>query len=794
MNEPGGALLKGPDDASQELYQQSVRKLESYFFQPPKLDFERMSLNKVTYQLPAIRSREFNQGTSLSSELSRFVEAATEKFFFQDFRNRRTWLDLSWPNEHLADTGGHYSVEKQDPARTKDEVSEYVNIGPEAASAWFRSDIIDDIAGARQPTCTFLLGMPGSGKSTLVKYLVHAERCHASANGVILSRFEASKFFRAYSPTDADTPQSYLQMMEHISDFYFFIVLRDLLLYHAYDVQENGTLRQKTSSLLFGSRSAIDDLVQRAAQAADVTDQVASHSFYILAEAIGPTSFDQKSLAHIPFAMRRELVAILGVGLKICVIFDGLDFLSPEDHILDRYKFKVLEFILVMSGYGLGGLTASFNPRVDHHSMIMLRPNTYERLKDSLDREIETSKLKAYKIAPLSPHVVLFRGILRGLRVVGAYGGNEQESYEAAERLYRALEALLYGVALKMRLSSVPDGLLTIFNGNLRDCFRFISRVLTWVRNESGSAFFPPRSRVADLLEFLSASEAKGFLRQKSYRLIELLLVFQSATFKNLIYVDVNEATISSPKLRKAIPRTELKKSSASTALVDNVFNYHCMDHDNRNDAHNLLLKVRILQVCARAGALTKQAIRDELYDLGYNLNCIADFDKSLVILRYVGFLHRYDDEKTQLYSLTPRGEIVVNHLLFESGYIEHIYHQTLLPEVLLPAKVDAARADGHERWAIASIRNYFAFLCYVHFVESNCPNGKRVPDALKIWTRMCERVVEAVQRIVLQDYVERRNRTPSAWAVNIALAEVEELVSRWKNEGLYEPGAVQID
>jgi hypothetical protein len=726
-------LTEAPTDD----FSKMLAEIEILFRHPPSLTFERKPSERVTFSFPAISAATDRRITTPpASELSRFFESATRKFYYQDFQTKDRAPELSWPNERISKK--NRLVIERGTAQDG-----FVNGSKEAASEWFRLDLVDGIRAARQPSCSFFIGLPGSGKSTLIKYLINTERAYSDSSGVIFTRFESTKFFRYCAERIAplrSEPSELWPVPALIScfrDYYWFIVLRDLILRDAFELQTDGTFARKKSSANFKDQRAIADFVERACEEARCDNDKHQQAFNALTAAISTKAFEHKHISQIEPLVRKAMVKLLSVSLKVCVIFDGLDALSPEDEILDTQKFKMLDFILVMYGYGSRGTETAFDPGIDHHAMIMLRPNTLERFMDRVDKEIATTRISIYRIAELSPGVVLLRAIRRALQDAGVPNA---DSEIFARILYRSLGTLLATIGTKFRLGRSAEALLSMFNGNLRDCFEYVMRVLVWIREEGESKTLHHRPSIADLVRFISSAEARRLLRQKNYRLVELMLFYQTSSFQNAVIA--GDLSVLAPKaIKDMFAQPNLQKNKASRGLIDNVFNYHSFDSLGRNDDHNLLYKIRILQICSARGRSTTFDLLSELAKLGYDADGRGALERAVTILRFVGFLNRSDDGGTSSYSISTKGRVVLERLIYQSSYLEHVFHKTLLPSVLIARdKPDTPRADGPDRWTTESIRNYFTLLAYVKFVENNVARGKTVPEKFRIWPGMLGR------------------------------------------------------
>jgi len=733
-------------------------------------------------------------GTPPMSEVGDFFKAAIAKFYYQDFFDPKKVRDMVWPNETIKRQQGRYQIQTvQNRLQSKG-----INDTPEVALSWFREDIVDGIASSKQPTCSFLLGAPGSGKSTLLKFLINTGRDYSELRQVVFSRFESTKFFkfceeevaRKYPGSSFEhTPLA--QIIELLSDYFFSIVLRDLILSHAYSASANGLALKKGK--FFGDARTMENFLFQASELVhEVTEDQRQSAFYILLDAMRETSFDHKRLFEIDFPLRVAMTRALAFGKRVCVIFDGLDILSPEDEELDHQKYEILKLIMKLFGLGMSHQRWPTQPGFDHHAIILLRPNTYFHLIDQAQQEIRTADVRAYEIAPLSPHVVLFRAIKKGLRAVEAYQHlDDQGIFEIAETLFSSLDIIMRSLGITLHVAKSDNGILGMFNGNIRDCFDFMARILYWVREEADSDL-SSRPRLSELIKFISSPQARGMLSRKGYRLIELLLFFETSTFQNAM--DVKRIKSSGdPRLQDVTGRVSVCKNYACRGLVDNVFNYHSFDHKNNNDNHNLLQKVRILQVCCRHQAISEEGLRNAMTEFGYDLGLGSDIGLAIMILRYAGFLNRFDEGREKRFTCTTKGRVVMQRLMFQGSYLEHVYHKTLLPKVLMSAKSDSPRSESHPRWTVASIRNYFTLLTYIRFIENNVSRSKEVPRTYRIYENMRASVVDSIRRIVTQDYLEKRSKGSSAWFATMALQEIQDLLTRWSDDNLIADEEVEV-
>ncbi|WP_163103812.1 hypothetical protein, partial [Acinetobacter baumannii] len=66
--------------------------------------------------------------------------------------------------------------------------------------------------------------------------------------------------------------------------------------------------------------------------------------------------------------------------------------------------------------------------------------------------------------------------------------------------------------------------ILSIFDGNLRDCLDLVRRMLALLREEGEMAdLLPRRPSIDDMIAFASASESINIARRRAYRAVELI-------------------------------------------------------------------------------------------------------------------------------------------------------------------------------------------------------------------------------------------------------------------------------
>ena len=785
-----------------------MRAVRAAFTDPPALDFEhiREGMPRMRYDFPFINVDRRPSG-SLTSEISRFHDDATGKFYYYDFWDKQQEAILTWPNEKLTHASSGYHV-RAEVAKFDDDV---VNSSKQTAETWFRDEVIGRIADARARLCFFLLGQPGAGKSTLLKYLINSQRDACREADVVVTRFETVKFRDLLDSrlTKQEAGPVYAEkFVVAMDDYVHTIVLRDLLFNEAYCLSNEGLVPRRNHKLF--TSEGVEEFSYLASdmplpggeiliQSEEESEAVRQSAFRILREAIrdrksGPHDMmlDYRLLFSLDPTIRRKMVVLLAQRKRICIVFDGLDFLTPDDSDMDPQKYRVLTLVMRLFGFGLEQmagrpLTLGF----DVHAIIPLRPNTYWELHDRSappDPKIGRSSIIERRIIELPARVVLYRAIVRGLRSNRLFRDKKNEEIsEAADNFFGFIDRAMRVVGVQFGMEHGTPDVLSLFNGNLRDCFDLLARVLFWMREEGRSTGVPAGASLPDLMNFAATEAAGQLLGHRGYRLVEHMLFFATSTFQNALEID------RFPSESKLVPGGhDIKQNRTCRGLIDNIFNYHSLDHDNYHSGHKLLQKLRILQILTHRSTVSTDAIKSAMEGFGYDIDPTSDLDVALKILRYVGFIMPIAEAGRTSYKITPKGRNVTTGLIYKSTYLEHVFHKSLLPLVLIEQIQDQPRVEGGDaanksinEWAVNSIRNYFILLSYIKSIESYKTGDRSVPEIHRIWPAMRKSVLRTVERILFSDFRGKRYHDPGTWFATRVSDSIAALNAKWVNKGI---------
>ena len=141
---------------------------------------------------------------------------------------------------------------------------------------------------------------------------------------------------------------------------------------------------------------------------------------------------------------------------------------------------------------------------------------------------------------------------------------------------------------------------------------------------------------------------------------------------------------------RASATATRILGNETHHGFVDNIFNYHTVLSPPVPDSHALLEKIRILQILRRRNAnfVTIEASLLSLF--GYRSN---DLHTSIFILMksqmIESVIDRNGSHTSIIFSLTGKGRICLNSLIFNMAYLEHVFHKTLFPARMLRLRSD---------------------------------------------------------------------------------------------------------
>lgn len=708
------------------------------------------------------------------------VRLATQKYLYNKTQTDDWDEFIQFPNRRLVRSSGEYKIVE---GRSK-KYGDHINDSKEGAVNWVETEFIPFISHVQGSAVMFATGEPGSGKSTLFKFLINKQRSYLIQHMTIVSRFESLKF-RDFCSSFKDEAT----ILEHLKDYILQILFRDIIFNLGYTHLPGRPGIRRSQTGPFCPQLIGDLLFEMGSTSSEVETDI-----MILIESLDPSSFDHKKLLGISQESRRAVVTHFARNYKLCVLFDGLDYASISDSMFDPDTFRVLSILINSTAFhgAASKDTATVHFPFDFHSLFVMRNSTFTHLFEDKMRELKTIEYIKWDIAPVPTDVVLFNAIRRGF--VGLHrekfleGGNAealaQTLMAAVDRLLRFVDAQL-GIPIRRRY-----GVLEFFNGNLRSCFEFLARLISWLMHEAHirGQVHERKSSLANAIEFLASDHVAPILHHRRYRLIEFLLFHEGWSFENSVYRTLADAgDLLAGRTQKP---GELRSNQAYSGFVDNIFNYHIERHADHPDRHCLLEKIRLLQTLLDSRPLTASEIGREMQKtFGYSIT--DDENRNVVTLGILlngGFIDMHTEGRRIVFSATRKARATVNRLIEQQAYLEHVFHKTLLPDQLVSHTLDAARSANLDSWIVASIRNSFILLCYIGFVEGNKAGNKQVPKQHQVFSRIQSSLKASLERILRQDHIEKRNSPPDAWLVSKVQHEINNTVVNWLSAGILLP------
>jgi hypothetical protein len=651
--------------------------------------------------------------------------------------------------DHLSsDPHGNYTIS----TNASEAQQGSVNITRARAEAWFRDELVQMLVDTPR-THVFLIGDPGAGKSTLMKFLINTNSDFLRTKRTIFSRFEFLKFYyRWFKGLDSIRTQ--------LTDYITFILLRDILYSQAF-ARTSDTASVRTQVGPFSDLKSIAATLRVASKQFTEDEQWINRSATTISDALGKDGIDFPTLRRVPLLVRIFIIQHFARSMQFALVLDGLDCISIEDQHFDTERVDILRYIMRnrtrLTDFGVIG---EFPATVDTALAFVMRENTFFLYRNPDITDVKIYDQITFRVQKIDPRTAIYNAVTRAVdRWAYLCDANEQRKRELVHAVMKSIFMTLGFLNHAIGAGHKPYYILQLFEGNIRLLFTFLERLLEWFIEDGLRGGELSMERLDDIDKVLNVMIGPGgfrILRQRSYRIIELLLFAGIPWFENAIVTRTQSsfAVSVSPETER---RTNIfRENEFHTGFVDNIFNYHVHSHDNDRDRHSLLEKIRIIQLL-RGKRLTSQGVERELLQrLGYKS---PDIDVTLAILVRTQMLHAVVIQNDDIYlSATERGVLVIDYLCRTMSYLEHVFHRTLFPEPLVRNISDTARTTDIDVWTAVSIRNVFIFLAYLYHVEENRARSKPVPESLRIFASTHQRVLLSLDRI-LADPVELKPR-----------------------------------
>jgi hypothetical protein len=766
----------------------ALQQLIETFRKRPHLHFPTDRRLSLDYTFPNIEGTNRPIHRRTNEQLRTFINAATTNFDF-----------LSTPLEEWDDcvkfSNSRVNRARRAVTETETEANEDVatiNQSKYAARQWFRGTYVPAVSRLGNFPL-FILGQPGSGKSTIFKYLLVSNRSFLCEQKIIFSRFEALK-----CRIQCTAKSNHSALAEEVSTYIYRILLRDLLFYKAYN-HANHQHPERVAFGLFSEANAANTFLNAtASETIDAVTLEADQQRLLSALAAGGLR-----QAFIKGMSPQTCKGILDyarekLGLQYCLIVDGLDAVSFFDEELDEFNFFVLK--LLIDSITLKGAARdsdiTFNIPLPLKATYILRRSTYLHLykerKSPLNLvDDDASDEREYHVEPIDFRAALLGAVRRGLRAVTVDNvGSKDSGGPALEAsLVTAIDSALTMISRTLFDRRSGQHVSLLFENDLRALLKFIRSLFNWITDVAqrpSERLLRQNATFPELVHFYGSLSAYRVLKQRGFRAIEFLMFQDGSAFQNAAaLVGGHQGARTRPGVSAP---SRIVKNLAFSGVLDNVFNYHHRQHPNHPDYHCLLARVRILQLSQPGRFSEEKWIWSELAEkVGFVVDDEAQRNIYLCLLANNGLVElRWGDGQYKV-RRTLKGGILLRNILSQQRYLEHVFHRTLFPTKLVEHIQDEPRQDtSAASWTVRSIRNSFVLLTYMTFVENNPANSVACESELRIVSGVERSVIAAITKIVkARDKQVVRNAPPEDWIVNRSLALIQGTLNQWRRSGL---------
>lgn len=673
----------------------------------------------------------------------------------------------------------------------------YINTSRDVANDWFANHLLPRLrVGGNLKHTSAIIGAPGCGKSTLTKYLISENADILRKSKVVLSRFEFLKFWKEWQPRASSIDIA-------LANYLSFIHARDLILDHFFDF-ENGkefTLKfqykrdKDIEAHLATLQNELDSLASLLGhQTGPVTNALLTETF---AAANSGNRRLMEWLRELPTALRILLIGVFWDGKTLVTIFDGLDTLRIEDAFQKSDQWEAVKHIIRHRNSLSAPSELDRIGRLEgSNSIVVMRNNTAALLEYEFTQDDELGGLNQYyELGNLDGLAAIHSVVERAANLipdVRTLTDSQKRDFvfDFMRVIQRTMLAIWRGHGPYAQRNAIYD----FFDGNLRELFHFTERAIVWtVRQMLSSGMLESReyfsSDTATFVSVLASERGTLFLKRKAYRIVELLLFEEGHHFENCASV----VSFDSPLGPKRSEPGRIVGNFGYSGHIDNIFNYIDSDRKASVDGHALLEKLRVVQLC-NSDAIDSSELSSRLEDVfGYKPTDIGFLIRFLLKTNFLeARIYRSEMTYSVYLRTTTRGCLCVTSLLKNLSYLEHVFHKTLFPRVLVETITDDPRDKNSLLWAAHSVRNSFVLLAYFKHIEENKAGNTEVPENFRIFNRILVSIVRSLERMTRpgappQGALETSNQSQldATWICDTAVTEIEALLEHWAGKGL---------
>jgi ABC-type oligopeptide transport system ATPase subunit len=664
-----------------------------------------------------------------------------------------------------------------------------INQTIDVANDWFVRVLMANICeGVVNRHTQVIVGDKGCGKSTLLKYLITKNSVETKRKKIVFSRFEFMKFIQRWKKLGNNTNEALRNYLSYIQS-------RDLFLDHFFDLHSCAKYsikfpfvnEVKLDAEITSLMAAMKRLAPVVGMRVDDDTLRVTIETLLHAARLGNAEL-MRELRKLSSNLRILLVGALWEDKTVVTVFDGLDSLDVHDALQNSDQWKMVKYLVENRAELSSPTILRLNGEVnDADSILVLRRNTVAQLEKDYTLEGKPIEFGAlYSVAPVDGLTATVSVMRRAARLLNSNGDLESREVDnLAFDLMRIAQRTM--IALSRNASvRVPSGLLyNLFEGDLREQFRFLSVIFEWSVKDMLSLNYLDSHEHFDalpkqLIEVLASSRGNDFLARKSYRIVELLLSPEGGAFENAALTVSDESGLLEDSA-SSIPIQNVN----FVGHLDNIFNYLDRTVGSSIDDHAFLVKIRAVQLLSGTEMGSKDFISGMSNTFGYSQARLKDL---IIFLLQTEFLVArvvfHGGKYNILLSASAKGRFCVDSLIYNLAYLENVFHSTLFPTVLVSHIEDRERSASVSEWAAASIRNAYILLTYFSLIEKNLATGKAVPDSYRLLPKIQQRVTDTVLRMIepraAGDRIEGEPEKIAARALEL----IKKTVVEWKRMG----------
>ena len=740
---------------------------------------------------PALPSKPITQKPI--EAFSAAVEKASVKMEFGKTTLEEWHTNLIFAGDRVSDTNTHERM----PGQAKGwPDGSAVNLSKDCANDWFNNTFCARvITGSPHKHSHALLGTRGCGKSTLLKYLIYENFSENCQKNLIFSRFELYKFQTgSWSNLGRESNAA-------LANYISFIHARDTVMATVCEIAPQGGFRAKWP---YSDKTGFEKNVAKlwrklkgkAKQLHLPQDALTFEDFeeVIHAATVGNKEL-MDTLRGLSFEFREVIVATLAASKTIVTIFDGLDSLRLEDAFEETQQWKLVKRIIRnRSVHASHPFLIKSGIALNTDSIVVMRKNTAAFLEIGDELTDDQQFQSVYHVASLDGLASILAIAQRSGRLLPEANSWSEDEWKAYNSQFITIVQRTVLAIFREHGAQTPSQVVyELFDGDLRELFRFVRIVIDWtVPQMLRQKLFDTEdywTSVRKLTAAMASERGQTLLSRRSYRIVELLLFPDGWWFENSMVEKKTKGLVHGKKKARTIENPERSEDS----VVDNILNYLSSGNLKSPDEHSLLEKIRVLQLTKDVAVEEEELVRQLRERFGYE---VPDFSKLIKFMMKTDLIvadyHPGRNEDLLYLKATPRGRLCIDSLLSNLAYLEHVFHRTLLPEILHKTVTDVPRSNDLFRWITQSIRNAYILLCYIKYVEDNPANGVAVANELKITPEIQTRVLESfrrmTQRMVLPPSHDDEDPTgdldmeavcETAWSL------IHDTIAQWKVDGI---------